>query len=288
MEDATEQKNSVDFSLFIKVSLLTKLNENEVKERLFNILLRFADYCDIHSLKYLLCGGTLLGAIRHKDFIPWDDDIDVIMPRPDYFKLIEEEKRCPLGDGLMLTGYELKNYLIPFMKVIDTNTVIEEKLVTNDKNLWIDIFPVDGMPDDVAAAEKILASANRLKSLWGFAASKFGTGTNKYKAIGKIPLQIYAKLIGCERITKKLFKLAPQFDYDTSNNVAAVAWSCGKGELFKKTEYIETTAEVEFHGHMFHAPGCWDKYLKSMYGNYQELPPENKRHGHIMDVYILE
>ena len=113
-----------------------KLSEKEYKDRLFDMLVKFDEFCNKYKLDYSLCGGTLLGAIRHKGFIPWDDDIDVVMPRPDYEKFKRLVKKYPLAPNLVFDiSYE--GYV---QKIIDKDTYLKARYASVDKHLWMDVF----------------------------------------------------------------------------------------------------------------------------------------------------
>ena len=104
-----------------------KLNSDEVKKIELQLLLKFDELCKKHDLQYSLCGGTLLGAIRHKGFIPWDDDIDVMMPRDDFEKLLKLEKTQASDQVEKLVSWKSGKSIYPFIKMINTKTVLKEK-----------------------------------------------------------------------------------------------------------------------------------------------------------------
>ena len=105
-----------------------KLSEKEYKDRLFDMLVKFDEFCNKYKLDYSLCGGTLLGAIRHKGFIPWDDDLDVVMPRPDYEKFKRLVKKYPLAPNLVFDiSYE--GYV---QKIIDKDTYLKARYASVD------------------------------------------------------------------------------------------------------------------------------------------------------------
>lgn len=266
---------------------MKRLDNREVKEKLFEILSWFADYCDENHLRYYLCGGTLLGAIRHKDFIPWDDDVDVLMPRPDYQKLHTLVQTVPIPARYQLQSPALGNNIFPFGKIIDCKTRAKAKYNLADIQLWIDIFPMDGLPLDEIQCDRFLRRARLLKACLVLSVSELGIGTTRVRTVTKFPSQILTHLVGYEYFSRKLDKMADRFDFEKSDYVGGVAWSCGPCERMKKEDYLPYE-EVEFHGRYFHAPACWDDYLTSLYGNYHQLPSKNKQLGHSLEVYEEE
>lgn len=266
---------------------MKKLTQYEIKENIFEILSAYADYCDKHGLRYYICGGTLLGAVRHNDFIPWDDDIDVLMPRPDYIKMQRLLKNDPVRPYYRLISFEFGNDSHPFGKIIDTRTTVTAQYNHSDSALWIDIFPMDGVPDDIRKCSAHLKRAEWWKQMYGRAVARFGTGTTPFRALFKTPALLISRIVGWKRCAKTLDALAKTYDFDACDYIAGIAWSRGPRERMKKEAFIPYE-DKEFHGRMFHAPACWDDYLKAMYGNYMELPPEDQRNGHFMDVYWKE
>lgn len=135
--------------------MMKRLTANETKIEKLKILTEFDKLCKKYNLRYSLAGGTLLGAIRHKGFIPWDDDIDVCMPRIDYMKLQKIFNNT--SNEFKLVSNILENIDAPFSKIINEKFIV----ISNDNNsnldkyLWIDILPVDGLPNDKKMCERI-------------------------------------------------------------------------------------------------------------------------------------
>ena len=119
-----------------------KLSSEEIKQIELNLLLKLDEICKKYKLRYYLCGGTLLGAVRHKGFIPWDDDIDVLMPREDFEKLLRLEKKQKQDTVEKIVSWKSGNSIYPFIKLINTNTVLKEKYLSEEftTGIWIDIF----------------------------------------------------------------------------------------------------------------------------------------------------
>ena len=258
---------------------MRELTENEIREELFQILCDFIDYCDGHGLRYCLCAGTMLGAARHKGFIPWDDDIDVYMPRPDFDRFHELFQTEPVGRQYKLIGINAGEGFWPFAKMINTRIAVENPYTTTDRNLWVDIFPMDGLPEDEKESERILAQSLPCRKKIDRCNAKIGAGKNKLRAILKIPMILFYKAVGAEHYGKKLDKLARGYDFESSEYIGEIVWSLGAKERMKKESFLPFS-EVEFHGRLVNAPGEWDAYLRTLYGNYMELPPEEKRIRH--------
>ena len=123
----------------------------EIQEIELEILSNIAAVCEQHQWRYFLAGGTLLGALRHKGFIPWDNDIDISMPRRDYEKLLQFYKENGNRYKILQVG-ENTNYYLPFAKVVDTETLLVEKSIETqvpELGLFVDIFPIDGVGDEI-------------------------------------------------------------------------------------------------------------------------------------------
>jgi len=263
-----------------------RISNQDSKEKIFSILKWFAEFCDNNNLRYYLAYGTLLGAIRHKDFIPWDDDVDVYMPRPDYEKFIE----C-FAKQYNDSKYELRSRLnnkvnLPFEKIVDMTTTVRSNMNDVDDHLWIDIFPLDGLSSSEKSAIDLQKKANRCLRNYGYASAKIGSGTTTFKAFFKIPVILPFHLLGPNHYTKELKKLASSYEYEKSEYVGNIVWGAGEKDIFLKTDF-DDPVEVEFHGLRLHAMRDWDKYLKKIYGDYMVLPPESARIGHCFEAYDL-
>ena len=265
-----------------------KLSISEVKEIELGLLLKFDQICQQHGLTYYLCGGTLLGAIRHKGFIPWDDDIDVLMPRGDFEKLLELEKMQDSTEIEQIVSWKSGKSIYPFIKLINTNTVLKEKYLSEEftTGVWIDIFPFDGMPDDDRLIAKKFKKIKFYKTILLTAYSEQGTGASWIATAVKMILIPLCKHINTTRLCDKLNTISKEYPIEDSPYVGGFLWGYGPQEKMPRT-FLESV-EVEFEGHKFPAPKCWDYYLTQLYGDYMKLPPEEKRVFHDFDAWIKE
>ena len=238
---------------------MKRMTSAEVKETIFNTMVYFDKLCRKHNLKYFLAFGTCLGAVRHKDFIPWDDDADVFMDRESYDKLLEimnKEK----SHYKLLSFKESDKYFYPYYKLVDTRTAIREKYLKKIPNLgvYLDIFPLDGMPEDDKESTKVIRKFESLHH--------------------RLILNNINIAIGTKRLAKKLDELSLKYPVADCKYAGCTVW-LGRRKCFDKT-YADELVELPFHGYNFYVPKEYDKYLTRTYGDYMTLPPENKRKVH--------
>lgn len=255
-----------------------KINLEELKKISLDILINVADFCEENGISYYLACGTLLGAIRHKGFIPWDDDIDIMMPRPDYEKFLSM-----YSDDTYLLCKPSEGRLY-YAKVYDSRTIKYEEGVDYKKfkplGVDIDIFPLDGIVNDKSTIERIYKKECFLEMLLRLSTQPIFYRKNKLKAINRI----IPRIIGSKRIVKMIERNAKKYDYESSDYVVRMRRSLnGFTGALPKSVYEK--CYVEFENHAFIAPKGYDAWLNRFFGNYMELPPEEKRITHICDCY---
>lgn len=270
---------------------MKKLTLKEIQKTELEILIEFDRVARKYGLKYSFCGGSLLGAVRHKGFIPWDDDIDVCMPRPDYEKLIRLNRRESLWpEHLYLSSFEDGTLEAPYIKLFDRRTrIVEQHYTQKDvRSLWIDIFPVDGLPSDVKKIKRIYRRAMALCKMNVAAVVKNGYGSSGLIILIKdIFMKPLARLIGRKRISASLKKLALKYPYGKAPKCGLVTWAYdGPGQALTVREY-ENLVELPFEGHFFYATAEWDKNLSGIFGDYMQLPPEEDRITHDLEAYRI-
>lgn len=255
----------------------------------FEILSVFDSVCEEHGLTYYLAYGTLLGAVRHKGFIPWDDDIDLLMPRPDYEKLITLLSEGALPQEYSFGDLDDPSYIYPYMKIFKGNTsVLEKKLESpfNESLIWIDVFPMDGLPESPIKRAYTFMITQTLRNLLYTAIVRTDHLEGKER-FGTILLKPVSRLIGPHRISLLIDRNARRYRYEKSNHAGNVVWAEGSKEAVDKT-FFTPTVEILFEGKEFPAPERYQEHLHDQYGDYMQLPPEDQRASHLSsECYIL-
>lgn len=256
----------------------------EQKRIALDILVEFAKFCEAHSLKYYLTYGTLIGAVRHKGYIPWDDDIDVWMPRKDYETFIHSFQGHPYYE--VMANEINPNYGKLFAVLNDTRTVKTEKLTRKRCEgtvcVNIDIFPVDYLPDNADEQIELLRKVKSIENKLACLTYAYGRGRTFLSTIRKnIGIFIYRTLDTFNIITTR--KLARQHrrllsQYSDTNTAGCFANTGFNGmEEVMPLKCFQDQIEMEFEGHILKVPKEYDYILRHIYGDYMQLPPESER-----------
>ncbi len=259
--------------------------KKEWNATILDILKAFIAICKKHHLRYYCCAGTAIGAVRHHGMIPWDDDIDVIMPRPDYDRLIKIAQKEDFGKYEMITPYNKEDYPLYFSKFVNKETtLIEEKERPCIIGLFVDIFPLDATDNDPHKAQalqcKYVKFINRLNAVSTH--NTFGEYmsllTNK-KTWGRFAIKTVAfffrKWIR-HQLIKQMDKLSHLYDFDKAQNVQVYTGSYHYKEIFPKV-WLGKGKEFPFEDTTVLLPEEADAYLRHFFGDYMQLPPEEQR-----------
>lgn len=254
---------------------------DEQRQLELDMLVYVKEICEQHKISYSLCGGSLIGAIRHKGFIPWDDDIDIFLTRDNYNRLVnilKSESRFKL-----YTPGITPHYLYGFSKLVDTRTVMynkqEVRLDMQQMGVFIDIFPIDSIPK---GKETLMFKKARRYIRYAVASSKTGyyysnTLWKMYiKRILCYPLHLICKRRGCTYWMQQLEQMVQKYSGQKTEYCGSIYSRYGEKEVFPQGFFNKTTTAV-FENNIVSVIENYDIYLKKMYGNYMELPPENKR-----------
>ena len=266
---------------------MKSISLDEIKLIELNILKRFSDYCEENNLFYVLTYGSLIGAVRHKGFIPWDDDIDVFMPRKDYNRLIEYYKNGKTIDGIELLYHTDSNdYYYPFAKLCDNRTVAKMQSSKTKHGIWVDVFPVDKIADNPIKAKKFQKHMIFLRRVIISYATDFAYQKRDWKTIPKIVLSLYGRILGGDKLVRIMEKESQKYNKTNSKLVCHSAWQAATGGIMTIEEFKDRI-KMPFEQYEFYVPRSYDKFLRSLYGDYMKLPPMNKRSTHGLIAYYI-
>lgn len=271
-----------------------KLRELQLVE--LELMEWFVDFCARHNLRYYLLGGTLLGAVRHKGFIPWDDDVDICMPRPDYVFFLEKIEEELVGTDMRIESvYHNREFRQGMAKLTTSRMQIVNRSasVEHIEDAWIDIIPMDGFPKDGLAATiqkvrlmwwKVMDATTEFEHVVDVQRDRGLVGNAAVKALG-----LFCKVVrpygdDSNRVFMKTERALQRFRYDESPNVINLYAARGFKEIFPY-ETFGDGVPVEFEDHTFTAPSDIHLTLCRIYNeNYMTPPPENERNYHNSEV----
>lgn len=276
---------------------MRKMSSDEFKKDCLDMLVELTDFLEKNNLRYILDFGTLLGCIRHKGFIPWDDDIDISMPREDYEKLYELLKKqdFSLNEKFKLAASKNKyNIYKPIYNIVDITTITKSS-VRKKKYfypVWIDIFPFDRVPNDPEFIKKTKAYYVKTQD---HATMPIFNSNRKHDFIKNIYSGIVfpfskpwlthfnKKMSDITRNNPKgkYFDFSVDLMYHDDKDIDITKMTYDES-LF--SDYIYKT----FEGKKFRVPKDYDRRLKDCYGDYMKLPPKEKQIPHFVSAYYLD
>ena len=260
---------------------MKKINDKEIRNIQLNILKEIVNFCIENNLKYFLAYGSALGAVRHNGYIPWDDDLDIVMLRDDYNEFLKKWNNK--NNKYKVLEFSLNNSIYPFTKVVDDSTYT----VLSDSNehygIWVDIFPLDKCP-----SQKIQNKGIRLRQLiLGKLVKK--NNHNKIKYLIKRIIKFLFFFIPTKFLVKKILKLSQKFSNCETDYVANIVWaSNGEKIINKNCIFNGEILKCKFENLELNIPSKYDEYLTSIYGDYMTPPPLNMQISHNFEAFYKE
>ncbi len=254
----------------------------------------FITICKKNNLTYYCCGGTAIGAIRHQGMIPWDDDIDVFMPRKDFDRFVQIVNSSSSDDYELETPHINDKY--PFYSAKFCNkhtTLLESKDVPCVYGLYIDIFPIDGAPNDYEQARAMERRFTKTKYKLEAISTHISfveyimllTKPKEWGRFVRKTIGFFFRSLYRKHLLQQLDAICYKHKYEDSTLVAVYCGSYGPKEVFPKA-WLDGNISFQFEGLNVDLPIGYDDYLRQYYGNYMQLPPEEKRISHHNKAYF--
>lgn len=262
---------------------MKEMSLQEVQAFSFEILKDVHSFCIANNINYSLAYGTLIGAVRHKGFIPWDDDIDVAMLRPDFNRFVKHAREWLSAPYEFISPETYEKCPGELSKVIDGSTTLIERWSYNQLGgVYVDVWVLDAVSDKRwqrrlhFSAYKVL---NRLLYMRNRDPYKRGHGMSSWWP------RIVQSLFKNSTLQRWMHKVQTACDFDKHDKICML--DNGEKSIISK-KVIGQRKEYEFESQLFFGPEDYDTYLRALYGEYMELPPENKRRVHRPDYVDFE
>lgn len=262
---------------------MRELTLREIQIESLNILSEIDTICRTNGIQYFIIAGTLIGAIRHKGFIPWDDDVDIAMCRDAYDEFLDIYKNT---GNYRIVNYETE-INCPYMITRISNDRFEQKMEFGPDykiGAFVDVYPFDGVGNSKTEYKHLCRRSSHYSKCLGRSLEKDPVNNVRklHRGLKKwlfLPAYIIPKFVGAEYYRRKLLTLKDVYSYKDSIYVGMTVWSQSEKETYKK-EWIDELIEVPFENLTVFAPKYYDEMLTKTYGNYMQLPPETERVGH--------
>lgn len=252
----------------------------ELRKIQMDILSYVDKVCHEQNIKYSISGGTLIGAVRHKGFIPWDDDIDIMLTRQEYDKLVKAlsgdyEDSKPYK---ILTHSISKDFQFPYAKIVDERTILRENVKgCKDFGVFVDVFPIDCIPK---SGVNLLFS--RMRFLYNILILKRLTTNRKRSFLKNATIklsQIILAPVSSDRILDEMDAIARKAGRQTTDKMACLVWGYGKKEIIPAGVH-QKHCMLPFEDRTYMAIADYNTYLTNLYGDYMKLPPKDKQISH--------
>ena len=280
---------------------MKRIEPDELKQLELDILDYVAKFCDEHEITYWLDFGTLIGAIRHKGYIPWDDDIDISMMRADYNKFIKLFTSAQTGKYKMRCMENDPNCGLLFGKIRNTETLLfDHQKISGEPNtlkikankhlgVYIDIFIYDNAPEDDNELKKIFRKRNFYRKITQLRTKKRRPQGNFFRRTCSYAVRLLSKIIfsplPINYFAKKAAKIFQKYELFPAKRVACFTTSYSAAI---DKHVFDSFIDVDFEGRKYKAPSGYDELLRAYYGDYMQLPPvEERTSKHELTAYMI-
>ena len=267
----------------MKIRLAAYANQSpipveEQKRMELDILAFFHDFCQKNNLRYYVCGGTLLGAVRHKGFIPWDDDVDVMLPRPDYERFLQIFPQADTGHYSLVSGTTNPDYPYNFSKIEDNRTILfEQSMSYSFSGIFIDVFPLDYVSENPEQRQKLIRKLDFLHALVGTKIRRWTPRHTKLKTVGAALSRFLLSFVRIGTLRNWIDRII-QSETKTSGPLyggltirQSIRVAC------YEAEWLSDAVLLPFEHLLVCAPREYKKVLTTGFGDYMQLPPEEQR-----------
>lgn len=254
---------------------MKEIKIDELKKIQMDVLSRVHDFCICNNIKYSLGCGTLLGAVRHKGYIPWDDDIDIYMIRDEYNRFVEIFPET--FQYIRLSSLERdKKWPRAYAQAYDIRTIMQDGSNEYQVGVGIDVFPIDYVPEDELEWKSFNKRRKLLQNLYNMKCVGFRSGRSLYKNILLAFFKLLLLPFSLRSLGEKIDEHARKFQNKHTGFVFENSQGSGLKNRFN-AELFDNIIEIPFEDRMYRAFADFDNYLKNSYGDYMQLPPVEKR-----------
>lgn len=258
--------------------VMKPIGPDELKKLQVGALLDIDRFCRERGLRYSLAFGTLLGAVRHKGYIPWDDDIDIMMPREDYDRFVESYV-SPRYE--VITQSNCKGYNLPFAKVFDKRTIVHELAdMKATFGVYVDIFPVDSYPDSDGQTRRLLSKKARLNLLHSVKVTALRKGRALHKNMALALMKVLCLPLSAVRLTLDIERLSQSCNGKGMSFAGVLSPTDNRPKWRLPADIFGSYTDILFEGHMLRCIADYDAYLSGTYGDYMKLPPADQQVSH--------
>lgn len=256
----------------------------ELRQYQINILNHIHRFCTENNITYFLSSGSLIGAVRHGGYVPWDDDIDIYMPRKSYERFCAEFND-PSGRYELLEPRKTRHYVYTFAKIADTTTEMVEAWYDNYPiGIYVDIFPVDYVTENMWKRKWVFWLKKNLFRIYIDKRVKLFRDNNPWHIFKRF----VCKLVPVPASVLNSWLRSLQWHKKETNTVCNMTEVGPSIKSCFRSECIKSTVDIVFEGNTYKTMVGYKEYLEKTYGNYMQLPPEDQRETHKFKAYVKE